>query len=337
MIHPGSSFYNFRPLDHILLLGCTGLFGKHLLPRLNSFLTKTDLAPEVTLVTRNIKQTLACYPFLKSINLLENDFLRSTSLVLSRPPTHVLHMANTSASDTFNGASQYSKYKLLSNSVEAIRSVARPRITKKILFTSSGVAYGRSQEYLEADCSLINVYDSSFSLGFAKLNAEFMLSSLCEEIDANLIVARCFSFISPFLPPELHYAIGNFVHCAVNRRNILIKGDGLDLRSYQHVEDAIDWLLLLFHSEPSASVINIGSDESISIKDLAFMIRDLICPNISVTVLNEPADPHNFRRKNYVPSLINARRLGLHNHINLETSILELAAFISKNPVDHHV
>jgi len=329
MNHLGSSFYNFGPLDHILLLGCTGLFGKHLLPRLNSFLTKTDLVPEVTLVTRNMKETLACYPFLKSINLLENNFLNSTSLELSRPPTHVLHMASTSASDTFNGASQYSKYKLLSNSVEAIRSVARPGITKKILFTSSGVAYGRSQDYLEADYSLINVYDSSFSLGFAKLNAEFMLSSLCEEIDANLVVARCFSFISPFLPPDLHYAIGNFVHCAVNRRNILIKGDGLDLRSYQHIDDTIDWLLFLFQTEVASSVFNLGSDSPISIKDLAFLVRKLVCPDISITVLSQAADPHNFRRNNYVPSLFNAKRLSLRNRRSLDSSILELSSFMS--------
>ena len=298
------------------------------MPRLNSFLAETDIVPEFTLVTRNIKQALASYPFLKSINLLETDFLKSTSMELSRPPTHVLHMANTSASDTFNGVSQYSKYKLLSNSVEAIRSVVRPGITKKILFTSSGVAYGRSQDYVEADCSVINVYDSSFSLGFAKLNAEFMLASLCEEIDANLVVARCFSFISPFLPTELHYAIGNFVHSAVNRHNILIKSDGLDLRSYQHIDDAIDWLLFLFQTQVTTPVVNLGSDCPISIKNLAFLVRRLLCPDISIIVLNQAAEPHNFRRNNYVPSLLNAKRLGLRNRRGLESSILELASFM---------
>jgi len=323
---------NFRPCDHILLLGCTGLFGKHLLPRLSSFLKKTDLAPEVTLVTRNIKQTLASYPFLQSVNLIEADFLRTTSLELSRPPTHILHMANTSASDTFNGATQYSKYKLLSSSVEAIRTVARPGITKKILFTSSGVAYGSTQDYLESDPSVISVYDPSFSLGFAKLNAEFMLASLCEEIDASLLVARCFSFVSPFLPAELHYAIGNFVHCAVHQRNICIKGDGLDLRSYQHVDDAIDWLLFLFQTDVAMSVVNIGSDSPISIKDLAFLVRKLVCPDISITVLGKPADPHNFRRNNYVPSLLHATRLGLRNRRTLESSILELASYMSDAP-----
>jgi len=323
---------NFSPRDHILLLGCTGLFGKHLLPRLCSFLTKTNLVPEVSLVTRNIKHTLASYPFLESVNLLEADFLRTTSLELSRPPTHILHMANTAASDTFNGVTQYSKYKLLSNSVEAIRSVARPGITRKILFTSSGVAYGCSKEYLESDSSLINVYDPSFSLGFAKLNAEFMLASLCEEINANLVVARCFSFVSPFLPTDLHYAIGNFVHCAVNKRNIIIKGDGLELRSYQHIDDTIDWLLFLFQTKVAMSVVNIGSDSPISIKDLAFLVRKLVCPDILITVLGNPANPHNFRRNNYVPSLLNATRLGLRNRRNLHSSILELASYMSDDP-----
>jgi len=325
------SFYNFHSNDHILLLGCTGLFGKHLLPRLHSFLAETDSVPEITLVTRNIDRTLACYPYLKSINLLEKDFLVETSMELTRPPSHVLHMANMSASETFNGASQYSKYRLLSNSVEAIRSVVQSGITQKILFTSSGVAYGRSHDYLESDCSQIDVYDPAFSLGFAKLNAEYMLASLCEEIDAQLVVARCFSFVSPFLPCDIHYAIGNFVNCAINHCDIFIKGDGLDLRSYQHVDDTIDWLLFLFQSKVSNSVINLGSDFPISIKDLAYLVRKLVCPDISIAVQNQPADPHNFRRKTYVPSLINAQRLGLRNRRSLNSSILELSAAMSQH------
>ena len=160
MNHFNISFHSFGPQDHILLLGCTGLFGRHLLPRLHTYLGNTKSPPQITLVTRNIRQTLADFPYLNLINLLEVDFLHSTSMSLCKPPTHILHMANTSASDTFRGATQYSKYKLLSNSVEAIRSVARAGITRKILFTSSGVAYGHSNDYLETNHSVLNIFDS---------------------------------------------------------------------------------------------------------------------------------------------------------------------------------
>ncbi len=314
--------------DHLLLLGCTGLFGHHLLPRLQASLERGD-HPCITLVTRNRKNTLAKFPYLSSINIVENNFLESSSLDLTQPPSHILHMANMSATDTFNGSSQYSKYRLLANSVEALRGVVKRGITKKMIFTSSGVAYGSNDSYCEAQASTINVFDPSYSLGFAKLNAEYLSSMLCLEVGASLSVCRCFSFISPFLPCDLHYAIGNFVSCAVKGQDILIQGDGLDYRSYQHVDDAIDWLLHLFHLEFPVPLINFGSDYSISIKDLAFMVRDLVCPDISVDVLNQLSDTHNFRRKNYVPSLLTSKSLGLVNRRNLDTSIVELAHSIS--------
>ena len=311
--------------DHLLLLGCTGLFGKHLLPRLQTLLDRDVDHPIITLVTRSREDTLVKYPYLTSINIVETNFLESSILNLPQPPSHVLHMANMSASDTFNGSSQYSKYRLLVNSVEALKSVVKSGITKKIIFTSSGVAYGSSDSYCEADASTINIFDPSYSLGFAKLNAEYMLSMLSLDVGASLSVCRCFSFVSPFLPCDLHYALGNFVNCAVKGQDIVIRGDGLDCRSYQHVDDAVDWLLHLLCLDSAVPLINIGSDYSVSIKDLAFLIRDLVCPNISVHILNQPADPHNFRRRRYIPSLMKATSLGLVNRRSLDSSILELA------------
>lgn len=328
MISSNIPSFKFLPTDHILLLGATGLFGQHLLPRLASYLEESNDKPSITLVTRNQKNTNAKYPYLRCFNIVEHDFLQSGPLQLSHPPSHVLHMATTSASDTFNGISQYSKYRLLLNSVEALRSVVKPGITKKIIFTSSGVAYGSADSYSEEDLSTINAFDPSYSLGFAKLNAEYLLSMLCREVHASLSVCRCFSFISPFLPCDLHYALGNFVEHAVKGDNITIRGDGLDCRSYQHVDDAIDWILQLLTTRSSVPLINIGSDYSISIKDLAFLVRDLVSPGISIDILNEPADPHNFRRRNYVPSLLKAKQLGFVNRRSLESSILELAEFI---------
>lgn len=319
---------NLSSDDHLLLLGCTGLFGQHLLPRLQTFLELDVNHPVITLVTRSREVTLARYPYLTSINIVETDFLESSILDLVQPPSHVLHMANMSAYDTFNGSSQYSKYRLLVNSVEALRSVVKYGITKRIIFTSSGVAYGSSESYCEADASLINIFDPSYSLGFAKLNAEYLLSMLCLEVGASLSVCRCFSFVSPFLPCDLHYALGNFVDCAVKGQDIVIRGDGLDYRSYQHVDDAVDWLLHLLFLDTAVPLVNIGSDYSISIKDLAFLIRDLICPDICVHILNQPADLHNFRRKRYVPSLLIANSLGLFNRRSLAASILELSLSI---------
>ena len=89
-------------------------------------------------------------------------------------------------------------------------------------------------------------------------------------------IARCFSFISEYLPCDIHYAIGNFVRDAVNKNDIIIKSDGKDIRSYQDISDAIDWLSFLLNKDFPYKIINIGSDIGITIYDLAVKVKNLL-------------------------------------------------------------
>ena len=320
------------PQDHMLVLGGTGLFGSHLLPRIFSYLESTKQPASFTIVSSDEERSLSRFPKLKHsrINLVNCNLLVDSSIQGIDPPTHVLHMANVSAAQTFSGTDQLSKYTLLSNSVELIKSVSRPGTTRKIVFTSSGVAYGDSATYTETENSNINHLHPLSSLGFAKMNAEYLLNMLALEINASLTICRCFSFISPYLPVDLHYALGNFVSNAVEGKPITIKGDGTDLRSYQHVDDAIDWIIsLLFMNQPPL-LINVGSSRPISIKDLAGLVRQLVNPNMLINVLDKHSEAHNFRRTSYVPSLLLSSRLGLRNRRTLEDSIIELAAAHSR-------
>jgi dTDP-glucose 4,6-dehydratase/UDP-glucose 4-epimerase len=319
---------SLRPEDHLLILGSTGLFGSHLLPRIFSYLDSTTNPASFTIVCGDKARSVSRFPKLNHshINLVNCNLLVNSSIPVIDPPSHILHMANVSAAQTFSGTDQLSKYTLLCNSVALIKSVARSGTTRKIVFTSSGVAYGDSTTYNEAENSSINHLNPLSSLGFAKINAEYLLNMLALEINASLTICRCFSFVSPYLPVDLHYALGNFVSNAIHGNPIVIKGDGTELRSYQHVDDAIDWIIsILFMNQPPL-LLNVGSSRRISIKDLAGLVRRLVNPDITINILNQHTESHNFRRTSYVPSLLVSSRLGLRNRRTLEDSIIELAA-----------
>jgi dTDP-glucose 4,6-dehydratase len=66
--------------------------------------------------------------------------------------------------------------------------------------------------------------------------------------------------------------VGNFLADAMAKRDILVKGDGLALRSYMHMADLTAWLLTLLVNGEPGKAYNVGSDESISIKGLAYMV-----------------------------------------------------------------
>ena len=62
--------------------------------------------------------------------------------------------------------------------------------------------------------------------------AEFIARDCCLNGLVDASVARCFSFVGPGLPTDLHYAVGNFVADAITTRKITIEGNGLTQRSY---------------------------------------------------------------------------------------------------------
>ena len=176
--------------DHLLLLGCTGLFGRHLLPRLKAFSDHNTDLPKVTLLTRSRTRTLQTYPYLSGFNVIEIDFSQTCNLHLDQSPL-IFCISNTSAYDTYHGTSQYSKYHLLVNSIEALRGVVKPGITK-ILFTSSGVAYGSTDTFSETILHInILILLFHFALPSLLLN---IFSTLCSE-GASLSICRCFSLL----------------------------------------------------------------------------------------------------------------------------------------------
>ena len=315
----------FHEDDHLLILGATGLFGIHLFKKLDIFHQQYGFLPQITLVTRNKKNITSLPPFLLSCcTVIQHDFLDPVPLSISSEFTHIIHMATTSAADTFNGATQFSKYLLLLNSSLFLRDLLSRGCTTSLLFVSSGVAYGPNHTYREDVLPTLSHLSDNCSLAFGKLNAEYILGMACREFNTSFSIARCFSFISPYLPCDLHYAIGNFVSQAVSDNDITILSDGLDTRSYQHLDDTMDWLIYLLHAN-SDIVLNVGSDYKITILDLAVLIRSLLNSNSNIQVLGKNQSLHNARRRMYVPDISLATSLGLTNKISLEQSILQLA------------
>lgn len=310
--------------SHLLLLGGTGLFGHELLPRLHT-LALQGIGPRVTLVTRCRAKALNSFPYLSRFaSIIEVDFTQSASLPLSWSPTHILHMANMSASDTFRGGSQYDKYLLLLNSSLALRDVILAGGVQRVVFTSSGVAYGEEAIYKESHPSTIHHLSMESSMAFGKLTAEYILSS-CVTSSTSLSIARCFSFVSPALPVDIHYALGNFVAMATRDQDIIIRSDGSDIRSYQNVSDTIDWISFLLTSNNPPPLLNVGSDSAISILELAHLVKRVLASSSDIRVLGQAPPLHHKRRSRYVPDLTLAYQFGLSNKISLESSILELA------------
>ena len=244
--------------------------------------------------------------------------------------THVIH----AASDT-SAAADARPLELVSTIVEGSERVlefARLRGAQRFLFLSSGAVYGPQPAGLdrldEGYRGAPPTDDPGSAYGQAKRMAELLCTLYHAGSGLNTKIARCFSFVGPHMHIDGHFAIGNFIADAVAGRTIRVKGDGTAIRSYLYVDDAARWLLRILIAGRSGGVYNVGSDEPITIGDLAKRVAALTPIARSFRVEGKPSAPGPRHR--YVPDVTRARNeLGLEIRTDLDQAIRRTAHWLA--------
>ena len=201
---------------------------------------------------------------------------------------------------------------IIVNGTQAVLDFARKCSVKKLLYISSGGVYGQgTAPFKESDvCHPETVY------GKAKLEAEKMV------FDSGIpaVVMRGFAFAGKHLKRDAHFAFGNFIADALDKRDIVIKGDGTPLRSYMHSDDLANWMMTMLFSGRAGEIYNCGSNEAVSIKYLAEKINAVLNPAGKISVLTQAAS--GAKVSCYVPDTSKAEReLGLKITIDIENAI----------------
>ncbi|TCC96245.1 NAD-dependent epimerase/dehydratase family protein [Pedobacter hiemivivus] len=258
------------------ITGGTGFFGIWLQMSFIFINRKLNLNSKVIILTRNKTEFLKKYPWLHEypeMSFLEGDITEFE--FIDDHIDYIIHAA-TEASVKLNIEEPLTMFKTVVNGTKRALDFARLKNVKSFLLTSSGAVYGKqtsdmaniSEDYLGAPSPSL----ASSMYGEGKRMAEVLCSVYSENYNIPVKVARCYAFIGPFLPLDSHFAAGNFIRNVLRGEDILIEGDGTPLRSYMYAADLVAWLwTILFEGEINRPY-NVGSDESISIHELATLI-----------------------------------------------------------------
>ncbi len=314
----------------IFLTGGTGFFGKWIL---NSFLyinQKLELNAKLIILTRNKNSFYDLFP-----NLIESNeviFIQGDVCNFDFPEEKIdfiIHAA-TEASVKLNTESPLVMFNTVVNGTKRVLDLAVVKNVKSFLFTSSGAVYGNQPETLshidENYSGAPNLSNSLSVYGEAKRMAEVLCSVYYEHNKIPVKIARCFAFIGPYLPLDSSFAVGNFIRNVLTKEDIVVKGDGSSLRSYMYASDLTVWIWTILFKGESNYPYNVGSDISITIKDLALLIKSCTKSEQLNVIISDTEKKSNI----YIPSIVRAKdRLNLTVDIDLETAILKTVKFYS--------
>jgi nucleoside-diphosphate-sugar epimerase len=313
----------------LFITGGTGFFGRWLLETLHQANQQLALGLRVTVLTRDPARFLQQAPALRQARAF--TFLHGNVRDFQFPSgdfTHVIHGATTSAHETYAGETPLQKFDTLVEGTRRVLDFAAERNVRHFLFTSSGAVYqpdldAESMGTPESSLLAPPPWEPETALGQAKRAAEFLCACYAQQQGWQCAIARCFSFVGPWLPLNIHYAIGNFIQQALAHEDVIVHSDGRALRSYLFAGDLVVWLLTLLLQGTRAKPCNVGSDQAVSIGELAHLVRDTVNPQVNVRILGQAnASVGNPARSVYVPDIRAARHThALEVWTDLRTSV----------------
>ena len=293
----------------LLIIGGTGFLGQSFFDYINEDKLKNIRLSEIIIISRKRKK-------IKS-NIKISYIVKNITDVKEIPFTDYIIYAANSKNNLEN-------LKGINNFVSLIS--AKHKKTK-ILFTSSGAVYGSSnikKKFREKD--LVSFKKVSTFKGYKKeyAKSKIIIENKFKELGKdgfNVSIARLFTFIGKRILIRKDFAITNLVKQAQNpkTKKILLNSSKNVYRGYMNSEDLIRWIIkILINSNPKCKIYNVGSDEAITIKQLANMIAKKFNKSISIKNKNISKDNIDY----YVPSISKTKReLNLINKFNIAKSL----------------
>jgi dTDP-glucose 4,6-dehydratase len=243
--------------------------------------------------------------------------------------SHVIHAATPSWGLPERGHEQWLCDTMVGGTRRVLDFAERSGVAR-LLFTSSGAVYGPQpphmshvdEDYLGAP----RTDDVRATYGHAKRMAEHLCALQAAGTSLSATIARCFAYVGPHLPLDAHFAIGNFIRDALAGEDIRLSGDGTTLRSYLYAADLAAWLWTILLRGERGRIYNVGSEDAVSIAELAREVAAAVDPPPAVVVARSPMPGAAALR--YIPLCRRARdELGLETRISRAEGIRRTVAW----------
>mgnify|MGYP001135413109 CR=1 FL=1 len=148
---------------------------------------------------------------------------------------------------------------------------------KPVLIASTSEVYGKSGSYPfseDDDLVLGPTLHSRWAYACSKALDEWLALAYARERSLPVTIVRFFNTVGPRQTGRYGMVLPTFARQALRGEPITVYGNGEQSRCFGHVKDAVKAVSLLLNTpEAVGEVFNVGSDEEVSINQLAERVR----------------------------------------------------------------
>lgn len=159
---------------------------------------------------------------------------------------------------------------------EQVLQTAR-RYRRKVMIASTSEVYGKGVKFPfhEDDDSVMGpTTRNRWAYAASKAIDEFLALAYHKEVDLPVVIFRLFNTVGPRQTGQYGMVVPRFVQWALAGEPIRVYGDGAQQRCFCNVRDVVDGIFRLSEApEAVGEVFNIGSDEEVTIMELAERVR----------------------------------------------------------------
>jgi len=143
---------------------------------------------------------------------------------------------------------------------------------KRLLYVSSGEVYGEGtgQDFVESYSGYIDNLNPRACYPISKRAAETLCVSYKDQYGIDAVIARPCHIYGPTMTKSDNRAFAQFIRNVLERKDIVLKSDGRQYRSYCYAADCASALLAILFKGVNGEAYNIADKKSnITIKQLA--------------------------------------------------------------------
>lgn len=164
---------------------------------------------------------------------------------------------------------------------------AASRCGRRVMIASTSEVYGKSDRLPfteDGDLTIGPTSRSRWGYAGSKILDEFLALAYFSECRTPVTIARLFNTVGPRQVGHYGMVIPTFVEQALAGEPITVHGSGEQSRCFSSVHDVVRaWIALSATPASIGQVYNIGSDDEVSITDLAILVRDVAGSDSPIT------------------------------------------------------